>query len=178
MYTILTLHFINQSTGNVQSERFATSLSDGILYRPVIVNEICAEVVSNLQHKPKKGLMIKGPQGIGKSHSIVNVVRKLQSTGNYLVTFIPDCESWTTSFDLVKFICDSFGASYNVLGLPYFKQRDAYNDEIDFPEFIQAIDAVLKNHNKQWVFVFDQINRLFARYPEKKDVGFSPFRST
>jgi hypothetical protein len=41
--------------------------------------------------------MVKGTEGMGKSHTLVNTVLKLQSTGEYLVTFIPDCERWNSS---------------------------------------------------------------------------------
>ena len=161
---------------DITSMRFVTSFRDGILYNPEIVNEICTAVAANLAKVPKQGLMIKGPQGSGKSHSIVNVVRKLQSTENYLVTYIPDCRFWHTSFDLVKAICSSFGTNYDLLDLPYFTQSYAYkNEEIQLQEFINAVDAVLQANEKQWVFVFDQINRLFTRFADTKNVGSLPF---
>jgi hypothetical protein len=152
--------------------RFVDGLTNGILYRPEIVNEIIAMVEGNLSIPVAQGLMIKGPPGIGKSHSIVNVIRKLQSTGNYLVTFIPNCENWKTSADLINVICSSFGSSYENLDLHYFKEK---NYEEDFLNFVNAVDNVLKSQKKQWVFVFDQINRLFARFEKKKDVGVLDF---
>jgi len=74
------------------SDRFDGSLEEGILYRHAIVDEMKNEVDKAFK-KRKAGVMIKGPHGIGKSHSIVNLVRKLlyDSDGGYLVTFIPDC---------------------------------------------------------------------------------------
>ena len=44
-------------------------------------------------------------------------------------------------------------------------------------EFIQSVDSVLKKLNKQWIFVFGQINRIFARphCQTAKDVGVLPF---
>lgn len=147
------------------SRGFIPSYRDGILYRPEIVNEICATVEANLGPTEFRGhgLMIQGPPGIGKSHSLVNVVRKLQSTGNYLVTFLPDCEQWNTPRELVNSICASFGTSYNLLGSPYC-QKDSYNNPGELTKFIEDVDAVLKKEKKQWVFVFDQINSLFTRY--------------
>jgi hypothetical protein len=79
---------------SVSSERFQSSLYEGILYRPEIVDDICHKIADVLTNKVAKSLMIKGPQGIGKSHSLVNVVLKVQSTGEYLVTVIPVCETW------------------------------------------------------------------------------------
>ena len=162
--------------GGISSDRFATSFRDGILYNPEMVNEICTAVATNLAIVTRRGLMIKGPQGSGKSHSIINVVRKLQSTEKYLVTYIADCTRWYTTFYLVKTICSSFGTSYDLLNLPYFKSgKDKYDEE--FPEFINAIDTILKKNGKQWVFVFDQINRIFARpqHREMKEITFLPF---
>jgi hypothetical protein len=171
IYTINDV-FIKPYWNDFPSDRFDSTDSSGILYRPEIVNQIILKIEENLDRPRGRGLMIKGPQGIGKSHSIVNVVRKLLSTRNYLVTVIPDCETWGTASKLVDFICKSFGASYDLLGFPYSK-RDIIED--DFEEFIKAVDAVLKKENKQWIFVFDQINRIFARFPEKKDIGVLDF---
>ncbi len=79
--------------GNVWGERFIDSLKTGMLYRPAIVSELVKEVENVLQTDIGQGIFIKGPDGIGKSHSIVNLVRKLLygSGGKYFVTFIPDC---------------------------------------------------------------------------------------
>ena len=40
-----------------------------------------------------EGIMVKGPGGIGKSHSLVNLVRRLtyRCKRKYRVTVIPDC---------------------------------------------------------------------------------------
>ena len=78
-------------SGDVRSARFEGTLRRGILYRPQIVNDIIVTIEKNLNGVVRGGLVIKGPQGIGKSHSLVNTVLKLQSTGKHLVTFIPDC---------------------------------------------------------------------------------------
>jgi hypothetical protein len=75
---------------NVRPCRFNRTLKEGILYRPTIVDEICAQISVCLSSETRKGLMMKGAQGTGKSHSLVNVVRKLHCSGNYLVTFFPD----------------------------------------------------------------------------------------
>lgn len=79
--------------GNGRGEkRFEGSSEKGILYRPVIVDELVVKVERVLNKDRRSGIMIKGPEGIGKSHSLVNLVRKLQygSNGKYLVTFIQD----------------------------------------------------------------------------------------
>jgi hypothetical protein len=69
---------------SVRIEHFSDTLDNGILYHPDITNEIYAEIVNMLNTNVSTGLMIKGSHGIGKSHSLINVVRKLLSTGeNY-----------------------------------------------------------------------------------------------
>ena len=78
---------------NVQQVRFDDCESRGILYRPKIVEEMMKVVEDAFKKERRTGIMIKGPHGIGKSHSLVNLVRNLQynSSCKYLVTFIPDC---------------------------------------------------------------------------------------
>ena len=115
------------------------------------------------------GIMIKGPDGIGKSHSLVNLVRNLQynSSCKYLVTFIPDCQEWNDVNELYTAICRSFGTS-----LPALKWKICSNDienSRDLQTFVNAIDLILQDMNKKWVLVFDQINRLFAP-PELKKI--------
>ena len=154
------------------SGRFASTDATGILYRPDIVDRIIEKVEDNLGRIRKQGLMIKGPQGIGKSHSIVNVVRKLESTGNYLVTFIPDCEEWGNAANLVNFICLSIGTTVEALGIPEFDDTPSI-----LLKLIKGISEVLEAKGKQWIFVFDQINRIFARpeHVNSKDIGLLPF---
>ena len=149
-------------SGNLRTERFENTMENGILYRPAIVNEICSEVESVLASKLLKGLMVKGPQGIGKSHSLVNTVLRLESTGDYLVTFIPDCDNWGSSWFLVLQICFSFGLTtvqMSQIGITR-QPSSEYKDFIE--DLIDRIDGILTQLGKRWVFVFDQINRLFV----------------
>ena len=151
---------------------FDDSRKRGILYRPEIVNEIIAKVQENLSKPVSLGLFISGPQGIGKSHSIVNVIRKLQSTGDYLVTFVPDCGNWKTSDDLIEAICASIGttSAATCIGI-----RKSGNDRGVVLQLIEDVAKGLEKANKQWVFVFDQINSLFARFEPKKEIGLLDF---
>ena len=152
--------------GAVRSARFKSTLVGGILYRPQIVDEIHTRIVDCLQKPVTFGIMVKGPQGIGKSHSLVNTVLKLQSTNEYLVTFIPDCANWDTADYLLEQICASFGSTPDALRIP---QRPAYQDYEPFLGFIiKEIDRQLQLLGKKWVFVFDQINNLFVK-PMNKD---------
>ena len=136
----------------LQLDRFEFSYVNGIFYRPDIVNEIVSKIEANLGCSQSRGLLIKGPLGIGKLHSIVNVVRKLQSTGEYLVTFIPDCENWHFSFDLVNAICLSVGITAETVGIRKFDDTPA-----TLLNLISEVTEVLEALDKQWVFVFDQI---------------------
>ena len=92
---------------NVQRVRFDDCESRGILYRPKIVEEMMKVVEDAFKKKRGTGIMIKGPHGIGKSHSLVNLVRTLQydSSCKYLVTMISDCQRWGDVDDLYTAIC-------------------------------------------------------------------------
>eukprot|EP00978_Attheya_sp_CCMP212_P039746 scaffold209758_cov40-Attheya_sp.AAC.1 len=111
----------------VRGERFGQTMEGGILYRPYITDQLVGRVEAALGKVLPNGIMVKGPQGIGKSHSLVNLVRKLEqeSDGKYLVTFVPDCEKWDTLHDLYASICSSFGATTADLSL----RRGSYEDE-------------------------------------------------
>ena len=101
----------------IQSERFNDCNRRGILYRPKIVKEIMTMVDNAFNKDYPDGIMIKGPHGIGKSHSLVNLVRTLQydSSCKYLVTMISDCQRWGDVDDLYTAICSSFGTSLSAL---------------------------------------------------------------
>jgi AAA domain len=146
----------------VQSERFDKSFKDGILYRPEITKKLFDLVKCTLDDESGSGIMVKGPQGIGKSHSLVNLVLKLQESGKYLVTFVPDCGRWTSAEYLVKMICRSFGVENpQDIGLSW----RAYPDysPADVETLFEDIDRELESQGKRWVLVYDQISKLFAR---------------
>jgi len=157
--------------------RFDDCVRRGILYRPEIVKEMMKVVEDAFKKKRRTGIMIKGPHGIGKSHSLVNLVRTLQydSSCKYLVTFIPDCQEWKGVVDLYTAICRSFGTSLPALSWKIGSDKDEKMKELN--TFVNAIDLILQRMNKKWVLVFDQINRLFARPELKKsvDLGTLPF---
>jgi hypothetical protein len=99
--------------GRIRSIRFDSTFANGILYRPQIVEELAGKVMEVLKEPVPIGIMVKGPQGIGKSHSLVSLVRKLLygSNNKYLVTFIPDCAQWQSAYQLLEAICESFGTT-------------------------------------------------------------------
>jgi hypothetical protein len=156
---------------SVRTERFTNSLQAGVLYRPDITAKIQEKIEELLKLVAPSGLMIKGPHGIGKSHTLVNVVRKLLSEGVYLVTFIPDCECWNYPEYLQDAICASFGAKFDEFQhlYPSFGTKEKSADSV-FRKFIIAIDTILEKKGKKWVFVFDQINRLFVNNTKASDL--------
>ena len=140
------------------------------------MSDICGHIETALKEHVRKGIMVKRLQGIGKSHSLVSTVLKLESTGNYLVTFIPDCEQWSGTNDLLDAIFASFGSSAEDLGLDYYQMIQSTQNELSLlASVVRKIDSILKGLGKKWVFVFDQINRLFAKSPAAKDAGTLPF---
>jgi hypothetical protein len=149
--------------GAVRSERFELTLAGGILYRQEIVDDIQRQIVACLEKPVTYGIMVKGPQGIGKSHSLVNAVLKLESTGEYLVTFIPDCEQWISADHLLTQICASFGSTPKAVGIPPLSLTVGDYPPSFLASIIGEIDTQLQVLGKKWVFVFDQINKLFVK---------------
>jgi len=134
------------------SERFEDSLTSGMLYRPAIVSELVKEVENALKANIGRGIMIKGPQGIGKSHSIVNLIHKLlyRSKGKYLVTFIPDCHHWEDVGNLYDAICQSLGSTKEELNIQMSEYE--YGDRRKLRRLIEIIDSVLAEQGRQWIF--------------------------
>ncbi|MGH3055709.1 MAG: hypothetical protein ACRDL7_12100, partial [Gaiellaceae bacterium] len=157
---------------NVRKERFPQE-HPKILYRPDIVNKIMFDIPGGVWIRDTliepfgisealnhgKGIIVNGPHGVGKSHTLVNLVLKLMSTGDYLVTFIPDCNKWGNVGYLVEVICKSF----HCRSMDIFNMRiaDIASNELD--GFLEGVADALEERKKKWVFVFDQVNRLFAK---------------
>jgi hypothetical protein len=162
----------NSWKGKMQPQRFGQATVANILYRSHIVDELYAMAETTLL-TPNTGIMVRGPQGIGKSHTLVNLVLKLQSTGNYLVTFVPDCGTFDSSDFLLKMICDSFGITvYGTEGLNLPDLTGSQSVQVQaLTAAIEAILDHLKRMGKEWVFVFDQINSLFASQPGSKKIS-------
>jgi hypothetical protein len=156
---------------NLRSERFEGYKSYGLLFRPDINREISRAINSNFEADVAKGTIVTGPQNIGKSFTLVNQVIQWESTGEYLVTFIPDCETWDSSHDLVKAIFNSFGSNYKEFGYNPENLNGAVIEDI-----INEIDTILFSLGKKWIFVFDQINKISKKSPLAQGmVGDYPF---
>jgi hypothetical protein len=109
------------------------------------------------------GVIVKGPQGVGKSHSLVNLVLKLQASGNYLVTFVPDCDWWRNASFLLRMICHSFNTTPEGILAPDVESGFSGKNLEQFNSVVDAIANKLASNGKYWVFVFDQVNKLFSR---------------
>jgi len=159
----------------VGGEQYANALKNGVLFRPAVINELVRMVEKCLAEDLPRGFTIKGSQGIGKSHSIVNLVRQLlyHSNGKYFVTFIPDCAVWIGAHNLFKFICASFGSTPDELGITWTNAM--LSKKYFLEEFVEAIDAKLAEQGRQWVFIIDQIDMLSARYQNVRDISALPF---
>ena len=153
-------------------------MNRGILYCPKIVQELVKKVEHVLNEEFAYGVMVLGPEGIGKSHSLLNLVRKLRydSVGKYLVTFIPDCEKFEDIHDLYEYICYSFDTCTEELQF----QTPSLSQSYYFKSFVAAIDSFLLKNNKQWVFIFNDINQVFARprFQAASDLGVLEFPLT
>ena len=153
-------------------DRFTTSSEQGIIYRPTVTNEIVQEIEDCFKKPGRQGLMIKGPQGIGKSHSMVNVYWKLVNSKKYLVTFIPYCKDWQDKEYFLRTVCASLGIDANDLGL---KMSIANPLSIEIlRNVVTVIGGLLRKHGLKWVFMFDQINTLFTHNPHARKLTELP----
>jgi hypothetical protein len=162
----------------LQLGRFENVKKPSILYRPQVVDKLFEEMTEVFETEPLPGLMVTGPSGIGKSHSLVNLVHKLQSTGDYLVTFFPDCNWWPTATYFLEVVCDSFGIELrgpNGIGLGYVTPYVLACPEQDLETTMEAISQAVANEGKKWVFVFDHVNELSAKYPDVDRISALPY---
>ena len=105
----------------------------------------------------------------------MNLVRKLLSSDQYVVTFVPNCDRWDSLVDLYWFILSSVGVDNSSFLIEYGRDDDEKTKRLK--ELIHDIDEILKIIGKRWVFVFDQINRIFAKpsFASAKMLGDLPF---
>jgi hypothetical protein len=153
--------------------RFGRTRESIVLYRSHIAEELF-EKVEQVLTIPGIGILLKGPPGIGKSYSLVNLVLKLQSTGKYFVTFFPDCGRVRSSDSFLKVICDSFGIDVFVArGIDSFCPTGYRAVQVhELEETIDSIAKCLRTMNKQWVCIFDQINSLFDRNYDDRRISY------
>ena len=189
---VLPMDYTFDNKATYRSARFDDSITNGILYRPDIVNEMEAKLPCADQ---SQGLFVRGPQGVGKSHSVYNFVQKLRSDG-HIVTFISDCQSWDDLYYLWEALCQSILCDPDIIGtspsdvaefnkairhiqkvlMPVY---NSYTGEKTQAKIYEALERRRKDQKlpreqrpkeqqhttqeqKRWFFVFDQINRIFS----------------
>jgi hypothetical protein len=111
-----------------------------VLYHPKIVKQMLVKIRCHLQGQIPEGVLVTGPQGIGKSCSLINTVIQLESTGNYLVTFLPD---WRKTFNVVKAIADSIGIRDTTLIPEMNSDWSRCTAENNFEKLVDAITNCL-----------------------------------
>jgi len=155
---------------NVRADRM--SFKSDVLYRPQIVNDLVQQIDTLLASNERKGLLVKGPQGVGKSYSLINLTRYLLANGKYWVTNIPDCQHWRSENDFLEFLLQSVGVN----PVP-FPRKYKPSEDVDYLDIIDDIDSIIAEQGMKWVFIFDQINKIFARpaCQQTKDVTVLPF---
>jgi len=143
-----------------------------VLYRPQIVNDLVQQIEHLLGSGDGVGLFVKGPLGVGKSYSLINLTRYLLASGKYWVTIIPDCQRWIDEESFFRFLLESVGVD----PAPARRKYKPSGLE-DLRELISDIDTILAANGMKWVFIFDQINKIFARpdFQQTKDVTVLPF---
>jgi hypothetical protein len=154
----------------LRTVRFDTTTKSGILYRKNIVTDLLLKVNEAFSMGLLSGVVVKGPHGVGKSHSLVNLVFSLLARGDCLVTFVPDCDKWDNATFLLKMICGSFGSTPEVIKAPKVVSGVEAYDLDQFNTVVDAIVTSLAAKNKYWVFVFDQISRLLS-IENKESIG-------
>jgi Cdc6-like AAA superfamily ATPase len=160
------------------TERFRSTIENGILYRPRIVEDLRKQIDRLFKSLIKVGLMVKGPQGVGKSHTLVNLVVNLEEQRDkgrspYHVTFIPNCDNWRTVGDFVWAVLDSFEVSAVISAATV----ESVQTPGDVHMFVDLLDDMLKGKKIKWIFIFDQVNALFGRKENHdiRDVHKLPF---
>ena len=93
--------------GNIQRERMTSNSK--VLYRPKIVEDLVQQITSLLKDRDTTELLVTGRPGVGKSYTLINLTRYLLVSQEYLVTFIPDCDKWTSPDDFFNVILESVG---------------------------------------------------------------------
>ena len=70
------IDFSYEQRSDFPVDRFEQTEEDGVLYRPEIVAAMRTRLLTGHE---RKGLFVRGPHGVGKSHSLVNLVHSLRA---------------------------------------------------------------------------------------------------
>ena len=163
------------------SNRFKRTVKEGILFRPQIVSELRQEIKSKFHNETlhdEMGFFVQGPQGVGKSHSLVSLaydieLERRKKRSPYHVTFVTNCNKWWSVQDFLGVVFSSLGVNDDEVKFHVSEVKTNY----DVEALVKVIDSMLCEKNIKWIFIFDQVNALFARteHQELKDVHKLPF---
>eukprot|EP01132_Coremiostelium_polycephalum_P003128 gene3128-3910_t len=113
-------------------------------------------------HMQNHCLYVKGPQGVGKSHSLYQSVITLRQNSSYRVIYIPDCQSWGNSPDpydyefKVQVIFFSFFIKDDNYVYDYWKNK--YLNRDSFTQFLEDLGEYCNQKFLSIFFIFDQHN--------------------
>jgi DNA replication protein DnaC len=125
---IYTMDFAYEGKSHFPVDRFKETRTHGVLYRPAIVAAM-KRTLNTLEEG--EGLFVRGPEGIGKSHSLVNLVRSLRADG-HIVTFIPTCQDFVTHADFLIALLKSIESSMTAIGVSRsFATKDNVDEILD-----------------------------------------------
>eukprot|EP01132_Coremiostelium_polycephalum_P001531 gene1531-1927_t len=102
----------------------------------------------------------KGPAGIGKSHSLFQIVWQLRSDFNNRVIYIPDCGSWYTSGQPYLYFLDCCRVGLECAGDQFPVQVKTSDSKESFLVFLDYFDEHVKSHKLNVFFIFDQFERI------------------
>jgi hypothetical protein len=153
-------------------ERF--DYAGNILYRPGIVRNLQDAILTLTNREFGSGILVNGPQGVGKSHSLVNLVRRLRGHG-HIVTFIPDVEQWDTGVEFIDFICRSLGTDSVALGITEAMATD------NGLKTLCSIETRTRGNQRRsigFLFSINSTEYLVGRnFRQPRILGFCPFHS-
>ena len=71
-----------------------------------MVHDLVQNIDEFLAINRTRGLLVKGPPGVGKSYSLINLTRYLFASGNHWDITIPDCGKWGDKDVFLKFLAE------------------------------------------------------------------------
>jgi hypothetical protein len=127
------------------------------------------EQVLGLDCRKYNGIYVRGPVGVGKSHSLFLLAAELRMKRNegYRVTYINDCASWKSKTydyilrELITTFYDDVIKEKSIVEWCYLV-RGAEKEEKTMQILLALVDYVALN-KLQWIIICDQHNAFYAR---------------
>ncbi|KAI3658488.1 hypothetical protein MP638_001914 [Amoeboaphelidium occidentale] len=127
------------------------------------------EVVLELDGEENNGLYVRGPVGVGKSHSLYLLATELRMKRNegFRVTYINDCGSWRV--DIYGYILRELVTTFyddTIQGKSIVEWCNAVRGS-EREEMLEQLIDILVNYvtlaKLEWIIICDQHNALYAR---------------